>query len=149
MLKTVVPCIIFLWNMLLFYFLLKKCIWNRNCSILNVFTVAFDPYIYIYIYIYIRAVTILDFSYHSYCGHEDSWYRYIAISIETLGEGEISVISFTLFTLSFSFSPNEYKDTDKPRAQDCLLRSSYEITREKILSSSTVWWININGNTLQ
>ncbi len=46
---------------------------------------------------------------------------------------------FLLCLLSFSFSPNEHKDTDKRRAQDsgflCLLWSSYEITREKIRSS--------------
>ncbi len=28
-----------------------------------------------------RAVTILDFSYHGYCGHKNSRYRYIAMSI--------------------------------------------------------------------
>ncbi len=40
-----------------------------------------------YIYMYIRAVTILDFSNDVYCGHKNSRYRYIAISIETLGGG--------------------------------------------------------------
>ncbi len=49
---------------------------------------------------------------------------------------------FLLCILSFSFSPNDHKDTDKRRAQDSgflgLLLSSYEITREEILSSSTV-----------
>ncbi len=34
-----------------------------------------------------RAVTILDFSYHGYYGHKNSRYRYITISIETLGGG--------------------------------------------------------------
>ncbi len=104
-----------------------------------------------YYYMLYRAVPILDFSYHGYCGHNNSRYRYITVSIETLGGGDMSNY-FLLCLLSFSFSPNEHKDTDKHRAQDsvflCLLWSSYEITREKILSSSTAWWININGHLL-
>ncbi len=43
------------------------------------------------------AVKILDFSYHCYCGHKNSQYRYIAISIETLGRGGMSNIFFTSF----------------------------------------------------
>ncbi len=85
-----------------------------------------------------RAVKILDFSYHCYCGYKNSQYRYIAISIETLGGGGgICQIIFLLCLLSFCFSPTEHKDTEKHRAQDsgflCLLWSSFEITRDKIL----------------
>ncbi len=66
----------------------------------------------------------------------------IDISVETLGGGGYQSNNFLLCLLSFSFSPNEHKDTDKHRAQYsgflCLLLSSYEITRGKIRSSSTV-----------
>uniref|UniRef100_A0A8C2IH70 Ig-like domain-containing protein n=1 Tax=Cyprinus carpio TaxID=7962 RepID=A0A8C2IH70_CYPCA len=64
----------------------------------------------------VRAVTIFHFSYHGYYGHKNSRYRYIVISIETLGEKITN--NFLLCLLSFSFSPNEHKDTDKRRAQD-------------------------------
>ncbi len=101
-----------------------------------------------------KSVTILDFSYHGYCGHKNSRYWYIAVCIEILGgSGVYQSNYFLLCLLSFYFSPNKHKDTDKRRARDsgflCLLWSFYEITREKILSSSAVWWLNINGNTLQ
>ncbi len=62
------------------------------------------------------AVTILDFSYHGYCGHKNSRYRYIMVFIEILGGGGGGWVSVKLFFIlfSFSFSPNEHKCTDKP-----------------------------------
>ncbi len=47
---------------------------------------------------------ILDFSYHSFCGHKYSQYRYIAISVETLGGGVSVKLLFTLFIEFFFFT---------------------------------------------
>ncbi len=65
-----------------------------------------------------RAVMILDSSYHGYCGHKDSRYRYTAICLAILGGGGGGGVvyqsnHFLLCLLSFSFSPNRLKDTDK------------------------------------
>ncbi len=85
----------------------NSCISAKYCHILTNNT-SIQP----------RAVTILLFLYRGYCGHKNSQYRYIAISIETLGEKKDMSNYFLLCLLSFSFSPNEYNDTDKHRAQD-------------------------------
>ncbi len=98
------------------------CMENKSGSL----TVARQIFIVFNALVLNRAVTILDFSYHGYCGHKNSRYRYIAISIETLGGKKMSNY-FLLCLLSFSFSPNEHKDTDKRRAQDWLSLSSLEL----------------------
>ncbi len=50
-----------------------------------------------------RAVTILDCSYHGYCGHENSQYLYIAISIDTLGSGSPQVKSSQILFFYFVY----------------------------------------------
>ncbi len=97
-----------------------------------------------FISITIRWVTILDLSYHGYCGHKNSQYWYIAMSISNFGGGGYQSNNFLLCILSFSFSPNDHKDTDKRRAQDSgflgLLLSSYEINytqRQKTATQAT------------
>ncbi len=99
--------------------------WNNLLCIsffsLNIITDNYVSFLFLSLCGVSRAVTILDSSYHGYCGHENSQYLYIAISIDTLGGGggSISQISFFLLCLlSFAFSPNERKETDKRRAQD-------------------------------
>ncbi len=52
-----------------------------------------------------RAVTILDFTYHGYCGFNNSRYRYIAISIEAFGGGGVSFkLFFTVYIEFFFFT---------------------------------------------
>ncbi len=83
-------------------------------------------------------IKIFDFSYHGYhiVPIRIHYIDILRFSIETLYQSKYFLL------LSFPFSPNEHKDTDVSRAQDsgflCLLWSSNEITREKILSSSAV-----------
>ncbi len=56
-----------------------------------------------------RAVMILDSSYHGYCGHKDSRYRYIAICLAILGGGYISQIIFYFVYWVFLFHPTDLK----------------------------------------
>ncbi len=75
------------------------CMENKSGSL----TVARQIFIVFNALVLNRAVTILDFSYHGYFGHKNSRYRYIAVSIETLG-GEDVKLFFTLFIEFFFFT---------------------------------------------
>ncbi len=59
-----------------------------------------------------------------------------------LGRGIYQSNYFLLCLLSFSFSPNEHKDTDKRRAHDsgfpCLLWGSYDIMRENTVKFNSM-----------
>ncbi len=67
------------------------------------FSLFFKSIMFFCYYDYTRAVTILDFSYHGYCGHNNSQYRHIAICIEILGGEIYQSNNFLLCLLSFYF----------------------------------------------
>ncbi len=74
----------------------KELIWNYIVHISSFSTIDNIQYIHsLATLLGTRTVTLLDFSYHGYCGHKNSQYRYITVSIETLeGGGDISQIIF-------------------------------------------------------
>ncbi len=87
--------------------------WNHLLCIsffsLNIITDNYVSFLFLSLCGVSRAVTILDCSYHGYCGHKNSQYLYIAISIDTLGGVVISQIFFFTLLLSLLFCPTNIR----------------------------------------